>query len=82
MSFCGGLEVLLELLPELVEGVEEVVLPLLDLVELLLHGRGVLDVHDVLEVLDQQVGHQEAELGGIELGLALLHVLAGLDGAR
>ena len=74
------LQVLLELLPELVQGVQEVVRSLLDLVQLLLHGGGVLDVHDVLEVLDQEVGDQEAELGGPELGVPLLHVLAGLDG--
>jgi hypothetical protein len=74
------LEILLELLPELIEGVEEVVLALLDLVELGFEGGRVLDVHDVLEVLDEQIGHEEAELGGVELGLALLHVVAGFDG--
>jgi hypothetical protein len=44
-----------------------------------LHGRRVLDVHDVLEVLDQQVGDHEPELGGIQLALALLHVVAALE---
>src|SRR5262245_55788102 len=73
------LQILGELAPEQREGVEQVVLALLDRVQLLLHGRGVLDVHDVLEMLDQQVGHQEAQLRGMEPAIALLDVLARLD---
>ena len=76
----GAEEVSFELAPELRERVEVVVGAVLDLVELLLHRGGVLDVHDVVEVVDEQVRHHEAELGGEELALALLDVLPGLDG--
>ena len=38
-------------------------LAVLDLVELVLHAGGELDVEDVGEGVDQQIGHQEAQLG-------------------
>ena len=40
------------------------------------------DVEDVVEVLDQQVGHDQADLGGDELAAVLLHVLALLNGGE
>ena len=73
-------EVLLEFLPELVEGVQEAVSSRLDLIQLLLHRRCVLDVHDVGEVDYEEVDDHEAELGGPQPTLALFDVLAGLDG--
>ena len=38
-----------------------------DLVQLFLHVRGEADVHNVGEVLDQQVVDRDAQLGGQEL---------------
>jgi hypothetical protein len=51
-------------------------LPLLHAVELVLHAGGELDVHDVGERLDEQVRHEETELGRLEPPLLVLdHVL-------
>ena len=50
-----------------------------DLVQLLFHVAGELQVHHLGEVLHQQIGHRHADLGGIEAPLLLLDVAALLD---
>ena len=52
----GGLEGLLERVVELVEDLDHVFLGRGDVVEFVLHVGGELEVHDLGEVLDQQVG--------------------------
>src|SRR5437762_1042429 len=58
----GLLEVLGERPPEAAERVDVVLLAFLDAVELVLHAGRELDVQHVGERLDQEVGHQEAQL--------------------
>ena len=48
----------------------------------LFHLRGVFDVEDVGEVLDQQVVDDEAEFGRLEFALVLFDVLAILNDAH
>src|SRR5262249_5336473 len=75
------LEVARKRLPEAPHRQGPVLLPLLDAIELVLHAGGELDVQHVGERLDQQVGHQEAELGGLQAALVVLdHVLLVEDG--
>jgi hypothetical protein len=52
----GGLQRVLERVVELVEDLDHVLLGVGDVVELVLHVRGELQVEDLGEVLDQQVG--------------------------
>ena len=51
-------------------------LPRLDLVEFFLHVARELQVHDLREMLDQQIGHPLADLGGVEAALLHLDVAA------
>src|SRR6185369_13748379 len=79
----GLLEVLGERRPEAAHGLDPVLLALLDAVEVVLHAGGELDVQDVGEGLDQEIRHQEAELGRLESPLLVLdHVLLVEDGAH
>src|SRR5437867_4168034 len=79
----GLLEVPGEWPPEAAERVDVVLLALLDAVELVLHAGRELDVQHVGERLDQEVGHQEAQLGRLEAPLVVLeHVLLVEDGAH
>ena len=78
-------EVLLELVVELLQRVGPLFLAVFDLVEFLFQARRVLRIEDVLEVVDQQIGDDHADLGGDEFSAAagrLVHVLALLDGAQ
>src|SRR6184192_1204502 len=79
----GLLEVLGERPPEAAERVDVVLLAFLDAVELVLHAGRELDVQHVGERLDEEVGHQKAELGRLEAPLVVLeHVLLVEDGAH
>ena len=78
----GVLQVLVEALVELAHGLAPVELAVFDLVELLFHPRRVLHVEDVVEALEQQIGHHHAEFGGREVAAFLLHVLALLNGGE
>ncbi len=51
-------------------------LALLDQVEVALHRRRVVQVHDVLEVLAEQVVHGDADFGRHEAAVGLRDVLA------
>src|SRR6266545_2623125 len=76
----GLREVLAERLVELGEDRLPARVPLLDLVELLLHARGEGDVHLAWEGADELVRHEQAEVGGLEVLLHLLDVRLLLDG--
>ena len=78
----GVLQVLVEPFVELADGLAPGNLPRFDLVQLLFHARGVLNVEDIVEVLQQQPGHHSAQLGGVEPTALLLHVLAFLNGGE
>src|SRR5205823_3672803 len=79
----GLLEVLGERPPEAAERVDVVLLAFLDAVELVLHAGRELDVQHVGERLDEEVGHQKAELRRLEAPLVVLeHVLLVEDGAH
>src|SRR5437870_706467 len=79
----GLLEVPGEWPPEATERVDVVLLALLDAVELVLHAGRELDVQYVGERLDQEVGHQEAQVGRFEAPPVVLdHVLLVEDGAH
>jgi len=56
-------------------------LALLDAVEVGLHARGVFRIQQVVEALQQQVGHRHAQVRGLEAALVLLHVVPVQDGA-
>src|SRR5215831_19010389 len=75
----GAGEVALERLVELADRVDPLALTFLDLVEVVFHLRRELDVHDVLEVRDQLVGHRHAELGRRERPPLAVHVAAVVD---
>ena len=75
----GGLELLLKRIVELVEHLDHLFLGGSDVVELVLHVGGELQVEDLGEVLDQQVGDRHAQVGGEEAPLLLLDVAAVLD---
>ena len=77
----GVAEVLLELLVEIAERVGPLFLAFFDLVQLFFQPGRVLEIENVLEVLHQQVGHHQPDLGRHEFSAQLLHVLALLDGA-
>ena len=77
----GGGQGLLEGAVEVRHGLLEGELAVLDAVEVALHARGVLGIHQVVEALDQQVGDHHAQLRGLEAALVLLHVVPVLDGA-
>ncbi len=72
----GVLQVLVELAVELAHGRAPVERPFFDLVQLLFHSRRVLHVEDVVEALEQKVGHHHAELGGSEPAALLGHIFA------
>src|SRR5712691_11799710 len=78
----GDLEALLEGLVELVEHLHPLHLAFLDLVELVLHPGGELDVEDARERVDQELVDDLAQVGGEEAVLLLLHVLLVLDGGE
>src|SRR5213592_2943478 len=79
----GLLEVLGERPPEAAERVDVVLFAFLDAVELVLHAGRELDVQHVGERLDEEVGHQKAELGRLEAPLVVLeHVFLVEDGAH
>src|SRR5262249_25891117 len=79
----GPLEVLRERRPEAAHGRDPVLLTLLDEVELVFHAGGELDVQDVGEGLDQQIGHEHAELGRLQAPLVVLdHVFLVEDRAH
>ena len=75
----GGLQRFLERVVELVEHLDHVFLGRGDVVELVLHVRGELQVEDLGELLDQEVGHDHAQVGREEPPLLLLDVAAVLD---
>ena len=80
-SICvfGGLERVLERIVELVEHLDHVFLGGRDVVELVFHVGGELQVEDLGEMLDQQVGDDHAQVGGEEAPLLLFDVAAVLD---
>src|SRR5882762_2021065 len=75
----GPGEVTLERLVELPHRVDPLALALLDLVEVVFHLGGELDVHDVLEVRDELVGDGHAELGRGQRAPLAVHVAAIVD---
>ena len=75
----GLLERPLERRVELVEHLDLAELALGDVVELLLHVAGEVDVDDVGEVLDQLVGDDVADVLGLEPAVLEPHVPAVLD---
>ena len=75
----GAGEIALEGLVELLDRVDPLALALLDLVEVVLHLRRELDVHDVLEVRHELVGHRHAELGREQRAPLAMHVAAIVD---
>src|SRR5664279_4202173 len=77
----GGHQGLLEGAVEIRHGLLEGELALLDAVEVALHARGVLGIHEIHEPLQQQLRHRHAEIRGLEAALVLLHVVAINDGA-
>ncbi len=72
----GRFQRLGERTPELVEHLVVVRLLRLDLIQFLLQMAGELEVHDLREVLDEQVGHVLADLGGVEAAVLDLDVAA------
>ena len=75
----GRLERVLERIVELVEHLDHVFLGGGDVVELILHVGRELEVEDLGEMLDQQVGHHHAQVGGEEPPFLLLDVEPVLD---
>src|SRR4029453_17883153 len=72
----GAGEVALEGLVEGLHRVDPLALTFLDLVEVVLHLRRELDVHDVLEVRDELVGDRHAQLGRAQRAPLAMHVAA------
>ena len=60
--------------PELVQHIARLPLVALDVVEFLLHVRRELQVHDLREMLDEQIRHRLADVRGVEAPLAHLHI--------
>src|ERR1035441_9892273 len=78
----GVSEILGKLLVKLSERAVSCLLAFFNLVELFFQARGVLEVENVFEVLDQQIGDDQANFGGHELAAGFLRVLPLLDGAE
>ena len=68
----GALQVLREAVPEASHGLRPGLLALLHPVELVLHAGRELDVDDVGKRLDEEVGHEEPELGRPQAPLLVL----------
>src|SRR5438270_4574021 len=77
----GAREILLVLLVELLERVDVIGLPLLDLVEILFEVARVGDVDDVVEALGQEIGDHHAEHRRLEAPVILADVVAVLEHA-
>jgi hypothetical protein len=60
----GVSEILGKLFVKLGERVVSRLLALFNLVEFFFQARGVLEVENILEVLDQQIGDDQANFGG------------------
>ena len=75
----GILQVLLEFLPEVRHGVLPLLFSFFDFVELFFQTRRVLHIENVLEVLDQQIGDDETNLGRNKLAAELLNILPLLN---
>ena len=70
----GGPELLLKGIVEIVENLVHLFLGRGDVVEFSLHVRREFQIEDLGEVLDQELGHDHAEIGGVESPLLLLDV--------
>ena len=78
----GIFEIFLEFLVELGESVGPGLLALFDFIQLFFEVRRVLHVENVAEVLNQQIGDDQANLSRRELAAHLLYVLTLLDGGE
>src|SRR6202140_1206508 len=78
----GVSEILGKLLVKLGERVVPCLLAFFNLVELFFQPRGVLEIENIFEILDQQIGDDQADLRGSELASNLLRVLPLLDRAQ
>jgi hypothetical protein len=72
-------QVFLKFLVELGHRVLPLLFAFFDFVELFLQTRRVLQIENILEVFHQQIGDNQADLGGNELPTDLLHVLPLLN---
>src|SRR5712691_1843600 len=77
----GVFEILGELFVKLGERVGPRFLALFNFVQFLFQARGVLEVENVLEVFNQQVGHDQADFRWSKLSAYFRRVLALLDSA-
>ena len=79
----GVLQLLLEVAVEGRQQIGPLLLAVLDIVQLAFELRRVLRVEDVRKIRDQQIGHDQANLGRDELARAplahLLYILAFLN---
>ena len=75
----SALQILLEFLVKLVERLDPGHLAVFDLVKLLFHASGVLDVEDILKVLHEHFGHNCAKFGRSEFALVFRDVFAILN---
>src|ERR1035437_6663690 len=72
----GVLQIFVEALVEVGHGNPPVEFALFDFVEFFFHPRGVLHLEDVVETLQQQAGHDDAQFRGRGAAAFLLDVLA------
>ena len=75
----GDLQLFLKRIVKLVEHLGHLFLGGSDVVELVFHLGGELEVEDLGELLDQKVGHGHPQMGRVEAPLFLLDVAAILD---
>src|ERR1017187_1362070 len=80
--FLGVSEVLGKFMVKLGQSFVPGLLAFFDLVQLLFQTRGVLEVENIFEVLDQQIGDHQANFRGSELASDFLRVHTLLDGAE
>src|SRR5689334_22438722 len=73
------LEIFLEALVELRHRVGPLLFALFDLIELFFETRGISRIEDLREVLDQQIGDDQADFCRHELAANLLDVLTLLN---
>ena len=78
----GILEILLEFLVEVGQGVGPLLFAFFDFVEFLFQTRGVLHIENVAEVFDQQIGDDQADFGRRKFAADFLHVLPLLNGGE
>ena len=75
-------EVFLEFLVKITERLRPTFLTFFDFVELFFQPRRVLDIEDVAKIFNQQIGHDQTNLGWEELPSRFLQILPFLNCAE